>query len=461
MNDLQTALEAQIAKHATPGASIAIWHEGRILEAAAGFANVPEGIAANTDTLFQIGSITKVFTATLIIRLVEQGLVELDAPVSRYLPELKIEGNASPDALTVRTLLDYSAGMEGDYFEDFGPDPRALAEYVSSCSDLQFIHPPGEMRGYNSTAYCIAGRLIEKVTEKYFNDALADELLAPLGCTRYGFYTHDVLRYRTAVGHDYDGKDHAIVENLRLPHCMSAAGASLTMTARDLLRFGCLHVQQGKTESGEQIVSEDGLLGMRTPYARVPPDDSELLMGWAALQAGDTRVTVASGATNGQNSFLAIIPEKAFAIAILSNSQAGATSIFLDLGLHTIESLTGLTAELPQPRSPTPDESGSKPQADELNKYCGCFCNGSEIEIERRGDELAATSRAKVAGTKDEFESATSILLPLGGNLFGVLQDGRENIVAVLEFIQENGDTEEITHIAQSGRIFGRKRQFK
>lgn len=300
--------------------------------------------------------------------------------------------------------------------------------------------------------------MIETLTGQYFNDALAEHLLRPLGLEKYGFYTHDVLRYRTAVGHTSDGSSFSIVKNLRLPHCMSAAGASLSMTARDLLRFGQFHLDGGRTGAAEQFISSAGIEAMRTPYAIVPPQNSELLMGWAALQAGATRVTVASGATPGQNSFLIIVPEQEFAVSILSNSGDGATRLFLDFGLSLIKELTGLDLEMP-PQGTTPPSDSQIPEGDALDAFCGTFCNGSRIEIQRTGDELLATSKAKVPGTADEFDTDTSRLIAMGDRVFGIVPEGGDQVIGTLEFLQQEPGSDTLSHIAYSGRVFCRERK--
>ena len=265
--DLQSLLEQRLAEHHIAGASIAIFDHGKIYTASAGYANSMTGVQVDDHTIFQIGSTTKVLTATLLMILSDQGKVNLDAPISDYLPNLKIDNGVPPPSLTVRSLINYSAGIECDFFEDFGEDPTALEEYVAACEKVRFVHAPGKYRSYNSTSYCIAGHLIEKLSGMFFNDALAEMLFKPLGIDEYSFYGPEIAKFRTAVGHIWneEKQDFTLVDKVRMPHVLSPAGGSVTLSAKALLQIGLLHSQNGKTKTGENIAAEDALITMREP----------------------------------------------------------------------------------------------------------------------------------------------------------------------------------------------------
>jgi CubicO group peptidase (beta-lactamase class C family) len=453
---LSERLQTQLDKFRIPGAAIAIYHQDNPLEAAVGSANLEAGIDIDPHTVFQIGSTTKVFTATLMIMLVDEGLIELDAPVSRYLPDLQIDNHPAPDALTVRSLLDYSAGMEGDYFTDFGPGPEALERYVNACHTLQYIHPPGEMRAYNSTAYCIAGRVIEAVTGRYYEDVLQEKLLQPIGTERFGFYTHDVIRYRTAIGHEVDQKTGELraVDNLRLPHCMSAAGASLSMTAKDLLRFGCFHLNNGVTRDGKPLVCSDLIQQMRTPYKIVPPCDSELLMGWAALESDRGRVTVASGMTHGQNSFLALLPAEKLAISILANTATGANQIFLDLGVELIKALSGATVCIPEGKDLRDLKPVPLAEVD-TQGLLGEYLNGTQLEISENSEGLQMTATYDMPDRPEPVQEIVR-LVPIGGNKF--LTEKEDTPSQVVEFLFADGESSPASQVFCQNRLFARRR---
>src|SRR4051794_11547035 len=117
---LQSRLDALLAEHGVVGASVAVLSGDQITAAAAGTANLRSGLPVGTDTVFQIGSITKVYTATLVLQLVEEGLLDLDTPVVEYLPEFRVVDAAATRTVTTRQLLSHTSGIDGDVFDDFG-----------------------------------------------------------------------------------------------------------------------------------------------------------------------------------------------------------------------------------------------------------------------------------------------------------------------------------------------------
>jgi len=454
-------LEQIISEGAIPGASVSFYNGSEIITASAGLANVETDVSVNDQTIFQIGSITKIFTATLINQLAEAGKFNLDDPVRQYMPDLKINHQIVPESLTIRSLIDYSAGMEGDYFEDFGPDPDSLARYVDACQNLSFMHKPGEMRAYNSTAYCIAGRLIEVVTGQYYNDALSDYILKPLGLSEYCFYDHDVARYRTAVGHHNlasptEPASFSVVDELRLPPCMSAAGAALTMTATGLLKFGLMHLKQGKTLEGTSLLSPEHVQAMYKPVKFVPPHESPLLMGWAKFDTDKGDLVIASGATNGQNSIMCFLPDHDFAFAALTNIASGAEQLFMTLCLPLIKELTGAVVELPKGFVPA-DILDQDPaiSAEDAEVYLGKYTNNTILEILWQNNRLRLKSVGFSAATGEDV-AEYSTLIPIDQHRFAMSPDATPQAIAGLEFLFEETGQDQASHISITNRLFAR-----
>lgn len=446
---LSERLARQIEIDRVPGASIAIWDRGGVETAVAGMANQDTGVTVDAHTIFQIGSITKAFTASLILVLVDAGEVDLDAPVRDYLPTFRISGAPAGPAMTVRMLLDHSSGIAGDYFEDFGPDPSALARYVEACGDLPLLFAPGTMRSYSSTAYCVAGQVIERVTGQSYEAALVERLLKPLGLERYAFYTHDIARYRTAVGHRIDGDGFALVKDLRLPYAMSASGASLTMSAVDLLRFGVFNLRRGVTEDGTLLLSEAAIDTMIEPFARVPPNDSERLIGWGALGSDRGRMMVTSGQTVEQNAFLLVSPSQDFAMSILTNTGGGAQRLLLSLGAALLRERRDLRLTLP-----TPASAATGPNEPALSRYVGDYTNITLARVDIEGDHLTATFSAKAPASQDRI-TQTLALHPVKGDQFVGVSPESETPAGVFEFLFQSGENH-ASHISTGGRLFAR-----
>src|SRR5688572_14522998 len=150
-----------LAAHRIPGAAIAVAVGDDVIEHAAGVLHTATGVEAKPDSVFQVGSVTKLLTATLLMQLVDEGRVELDAPVRRYLPGFRVADEAASAAITVRHLLAHTAGFGGDVFTDTGRNDDAIELYVAALAEVEQDFPPGTMFSYNNAAYVVLGRLIE------------------------------------------------------------------------------------------------------------------------------------------------------------------------------------------------------------------------------------------------------------------------------------------------------------
>ena len=152
MKSLGQQLGELASKHKVPGAVLAILDGRDVGECATGLLNLNIGVATTTDSLFQIGSITKIYTATLVMQLIDQGAIDLDHSVEEYLPDSRLGSSETQTPITVRHLLSHTSGIDGDYFEDFGRGDGAIRRYAAACAQLPQLFSPGEM-----FSYCNAG----------------------------------------------------------------------------------------------------------------------------------------------------------------------------------------------------------------------------------------------------------------------------------------------------------------
>ncbi|MCA1705332.1 MAG: beta-lactamase family protein, partial [Actinobacteria bacterium] len=214
--DLQELLNELASKHRVPGASLAILEDDGIRLAASGVVNKNTGVQTTTDTIFHIGSITKVHNATLVMQLVDEGQVDLDVPIKRYLPELKFADAQATESITLRQMLTHTSGLDGDFFEDTGRGDDSIDRYVQACRCLPQIAPPGALFSYCNAGFAVTGRLIEVLTGKTWDAALKDRLFDPLGLTETVTLPEDAILHRVAVGHVLDPSD-AAGELVRTP----------------------------------------------------------------------------------------------------------------------------------------------------------------------------------------------------------------------------------------------------
>lgn len=164
LRSVQDALDALARRHLVPGATLAIGLGDELFDFATGVLNVGTGVETTTDSVFQIGSNTKLVTTTLVMQLVDEGLVELDDPVRKYLPDFALADPRAAGEITVRQLLTHTSGIQGDYFKGFGRGDDAIERYVVSLADIDLVHAPGQFWSYCNSGFVVAGRLAEVVT---------------------------------------------------------------------------------------------------------------------------------------------------------------------------------------------------------------------------------------------------------------------------------------------------------
>src|SRR4051794_14914607 len=167
------SLSELIAKHDVPGAQVAVLADGRIEDEPAGVLSRHTGVEVTTDSVFKIGSITKIWTATLVQQLVDEGVLDLDRPVRDYLP--------FTEALTARQLLTHTSGMDANHFNATGRNDDAIEKFVDSLADADHLFPPGTVFSYSNSGFVVLGRLVEVLRGKRFHDVLREHIATPLG----------------------------------------------------------------------------------------------------------------------------------------------------------------------------------------------------------------------------------------------------------------------------------------
>src|SRR3954462_8893411 len=181
MTRWQERLALLADKHDVPGATLAILDGEEVGEAAYGVLNIRTGVEVTPDALFQIGSITKVWTATLVMQLVDEGKLDLDAPVVTYLPDFKVADAEVTQTVTTRHLLAHTSGIDGDLFLDTRRGGDAGSRYGGPMADLGQNHPLGATMSYCNSGYIVLGRLVEVLRCQTWDAVLRERLFAPLG----------------------------------------------------------------------------------------------------------------------------------------------------------------------------------------------------------------------------------------------------------------------------------------
>ena len=385
-------------RHGTPGASVAVLTPEGVSTAASGMLNIATGVEATTDSLFQIGSITKVWTATLVLQLVDEELLDLDAPIRAYLPDFRVADEATSEAVTTRHLLTHTSGIDGDHFADTGRGDDVLERYVASCASLRSVLPLGATMSYCNTGFGILGRIVEVLRGSTWDTALRAQLVEPLGLAHTATLPEDVLRFRAAIGHIHPpGRDLQPAPAWGLPRSSGPAGA-ICATAADVVGFARLHLEGGKTPGGEQVVSADSVRAMQTPYVAVPsggrgPFSEHWGLGWAIYDWNGRTVVGHDGGTIGQYAFLRAVPDAGVAVALLTNG-GNAVELFRELSADVLAGAAGVV--VPGPVAPPESELEVDP-----SPYLGTYeREGASFEVVVRDGKLLAVQTVVGLGSE-------------------------------------------------------------
>lgn len=320
-------------KHGVPGLSAAFMRGDEVRSASSGVLNLRTQVEVTDESVFQIGSITKVFTGTLVMQLVDEGRVDPDAPIRRYLPDLRIADAPVDDAVTVRRLLAHSSGIVGDFFADTGRNDDATALYVERCSELRYLTEPGRFFSYCNSGFNILGRLIEVISGTTWAKRLQEALLDPLEIDALND-AEEALRFRAAVGHvlDDDGTLR-LTPTCWLPRGTEAAGARLAMSPRALLAFARLHLRDGVAPDGRRLLAAETARAMRDLEVPLPADiagPDGYGLSWQVYDSWRPKTVGHDGATIGQAAYLRVLPEWNAAVAVLTNAGSGGTAKAFD-----------------------------------------------------------------------------------------------------------------------------------
>jgi CubicO group peptidase (beta-lactamase class C family) len=349
-----------------PGAAVGIYHDGVEHYAFHGVTSVDNPLPVNAATLFQFGSTGKTYTATAILRLVDQGKIELSAPVRRYVPELKLKDESVAAKVTVLHLLNHTAGWDGDFHKDTGPGADALAEYVAGMAEIDQVNPLGAEVSYNNASLSLAGYLIEKVTGKPYEQVIKELLLDPIGMTDTWFSASDVMTRRFAVGHNNTSEGKVtIARPWALPRSAAPAGG-MAATAADQIAWARFHLTNGKTFAGEQLLAADLVASMREPTVEMRGNalGDAIGLAWMLRRRGEVMLVQHGGTTIGQHSAFVLVPERDFAVTVLTNCGPSGERLNTEIVDWALETFLGVV-------EPEPDLI--EVTADALEEYVGDY----------------------------------------------------------------------------------------
>ena len=263
-DNLASRLAASIQKHKVPGASAAVFRAGQWEVAAAGVTNVTTGVDVTAETVMHIGSITKVLTATLVMQLVDEGRVELAAPLKRYLPDFQVADRDATELITVEMLLNHTSGIDGEFFPNAGPDAERIEDVIPRIARQGQIHGPGVELSYCNSGAVLGGYLAQRLLGKSWYTLIEERIFKPLELQHSVVQPADALLHRATVGHflNKDGTNTRTSFAFLNPS-FAPAGATAMLAARDLATFALAHVNDGVGANGHRLLSAASARRMR------------------------------------------------------------------------------------------------------------------------------------------------------------------------------------------------------
>ncbi|WP_412749698.1 serine hydrolase domain-containing protein [Krasilnikovia sp. M28-CT-15] len=371
----QQRLHILAEKHRVAGAALGILSGDTILCATYGMANARARIPVQPDTVFQIGSITKVYTTTAVQCLVAQGLLDLEKPLSTWLPELRL-ADGLENRITLRHLVTHTSGIAGDIFTDTGRGDDCLERYVDALASVPSNLPPGESFSYCNSGFSLVGRIISAVTGRVWDAAMHDLVFKPLGLENTMTLPEEAILHSAAVGHErqHDGT-FAPVARWVLPRSGGPAGGIISSVS-DVLAFARFHLHDGSLPNNEALLPAELIRDMRSPHAEMPFDNGETKsvgLGWFLQNWGGHSLFGHDGDTISQTACLRVMPSKGLAVALLTNGGP-ARDLYRSLCDEIFAELAGVS--LPPLLQPKSD-----PEPFDLERHAGVY-QGFEDNIE-------------------------------------------------------------------------------
>ena len=340
---------ATLEQQQIPGATVSVVKDGQLLFAKGyGYADLERQFPVVADkTLFRIGSISKLFTWTAVMQLVEQGKLDLDADVNTYLSDFQIPATY-PQPITLTHLMthtpgfeDWSIGLLVSSPEELKPLSQVLAEKIPAR-----VRPPGELSAYSNYGVALAGYIVEQVSGMPFEQYVGENIFQPLAMdsTTFSQPPPKPLAAEMATGYIQTG-------NLPLPkefeYITLFPAGSMSATATDMAKFAIAHLQNGRY-GDTRILESDTARVMHQQQFTHDPRVSGWTYGFMEAQLNNLRLIYHTGGTNQFFSILALLPQKNLGLFI-SYNQGGKLPVFYQL-LQTF-----LDRYYPAPQPPAPE----------------------------------------------------------------------------------------------------------
>lgn len=330
------------------------------------------------NTVFEIGSITKVFTATVLAQLVQAGTLHLDDPAQKFLPPTVHLPTHNGKQITLGTLSEQNSGLPRMPTNFHPADPAnpyadyTVAQLYDFLSHYELTRDPGAQFEYSNLGVGLLGHILSLATAKPYETLIRERIWDPLGMTHTAIIFTPWMRAHLALGHDASG---AVTANWDLP-TFAGAGA-IRSTTIDMLKFANanLHSERGALERAMAFAHE----------VRAPTDNASAQIGlnWIVFSAGADTIVWHNGGTGGYRTYLGLVPSRKVAVVVMTNSTGEGAD---DIGMHLLHPALPLAPKMEPPKART----AIALPASTLARYVGVYQLAPHFSLEMtlKGDEL-------------------------------------------------------------------------
>lgn len=405
--------EKEMGKHGVVGLSISlvdgqqvVWSQGF------GYADQAAKQAANGDTVYRVGSVSKLFTTIAALQLVEEGKLGLDDPLAKYLPDLSLQGDGA-DRITPRQLASHHAGLPRDLAAGmWGDRVEPPAALVPALAGQSMLMPPGRAYAYSNVGMSLLGEAVSRAAGRPFADLVQDRVLKPLGTdhARFSAPVPDAPWMAKSYKAGQEQRDYALRD---------IAAGGLVASVNDLARFMEMVFARGEAAGG-RVLGAASLAEMERPQFPGPPLDLDTPtgLGWHLSHPGlehAGRVLTHDGSTGLFHASVILLPEHKLGVAVLANSDTAAPVV----GKLATETLRLALAAKTGQTMPEPARIADGPAltAEERAPYLGWWATSlGAVKVVEKGDGL----RAILGGKQLRLTPRADGLLRLEYRLLGL-----------------------------------------
>jgi CubicO group peptidase (beta-lactamase class C family) len=446
IQSLPETCELFMEQRGFPSLSIAVVLDQNIVFSQAfGYANMEKHTPATTETIYRIGSITKVFSATMLMQLVEEGKIYLDDQLSRYIPEYRPQYPPNTGPTTLRQLVTHTSGLQVDadqhfwhYYSNFlwivnqgrGEIIWGVPkdDLIASLDKVDIIYTPNMYPNYSNFGFQLLGMALEKISGESFEDYIQKRILLPLGMKNSGFELNEVQKQKAAIGYVYLEPN---FERLLAPEWDTKIlkySGGLNSTPEDIARFITFQFRDQK-DGDTSILRGDTRRLMRSPHTLRSPDSRDTYgIGWALYENQGQRVVVHAGGHWGFGAKVEFLPDLKLGVVIMTNCNYPLGSLGPDKDLTKI---------IYEKFIPILKQQDTKKIIDseniELEKYVGNYSvpgGYAKVRIHASNDTLIFSLRGKL--------EADDAILPTGLHQFCYAEDPGKNTMFRFQTDEEN-----------------------